>query len=105
MCYSKEMTTIKIDFCDFWMPFNKRDNYFYNLLSKHFNVEISDKPDFLVYSSYGRDHLNYDCYRIFYNAENTRINWNACDYAISYDYLDDERHMRFANWMLYGDPR
>ena len=33
---------IKIDFTDFWGGFEKTNNYFYNLLSKDFDVEISD---------------------------------------------------------------
>lgn len=98
------MRNIKINFCDFWGHFDKTNNYFYNLLSKHFAVEISDQPDFLIYSCYGREHLKYSCYRILFNGENQRINWNACDYALSFEYLNDERHLRFANWMLYADP-
>jgi hypothetical protein len=94
---------VKIQFVDFWHGFIKTDNFFINLLSKHFVVELSDKPDYLIYSCYGFAHLNYDCYKIFYNGENIRVNWNACDFAISSDYLDDERYYRLPHWILYGD--
>ena len=42
---------IKVDFADFWPYFIKNDNYFYNLLSTQFDVEISNnKPDLLFHS-------------------------------------------------------
>lgn len=99
------METIRINFTDFWSHFQKTDNYFYHLLSRRFNIQICDNPDFLIYSSYGKEHLNYKCYRIFYNGENIRINWNACDFAFSFDYLNDIRHFRLPNWILYDDPQ
>ena len=96
---------IKIDFVDFWVHFNKKDNFFFRLLSQHYTPLISNNPDFIIYSGYGQDHVHYNCYRIFYNAENLRINWNACDFAFGFDYLDDKRYFRLPNWFLYGDPR
>lgn len=101
--YSK---MVKINFADFWAHFDKQDNYFINLLRKRFNVEISDNPEFLIYSCYGEDHLKYNCHRIFYNGENEKVNWHACDFAFSFDYDQDNnnRHYRLPNWVLYGDP-
>ena len=96
---------IKINFADFWTHFDKQHNYFTDLLSKYFKVEIATDPDFLIYSCYGNEHLKYSCYRIFYNGENQRINWNACDFAFSFDYITDERHYRLPNWIWYNDPR
>lgn len=97
--------SVKINFADFWPHFDRHNNYFTQLLSAAYTVEISDNPDFLIYSCYGEEHLRYSCYRIYYNGENQRINWNACDYAFSFDYLDDERHFRLPNWIWYADPK
>ena len=97
-------TIIKINFADFWTHFDKQNNYFTNLLSKYFKVEIAADPDFLIYSCYGNEHLKYSCYRIFYNGENQRINWNACDFAFSFDHISDERYYRLPNWIWYNDP-
>ena len=44
--------TIKINFKYFWKNFNQKDNFLTNLLRKKYNVEISDKPDYLFYSVY-----------------------------------------------------
>ncbi len=97
--------TVKLNFADFWEPFDKEDNYFTQLLSQHYTIEISDNPDFLIYSCYGRDHLKYSCFKIFYNGENLRVNWNACDFAFSFDYIENPCHFRLPNWVLYGDLR
>ena len=96
---------IKIDFVDFWPQFDKYNNYLTSLLSKYFTIEISKNPEFLIYSCYGSVHLSYSCYRIFYSSENQRVNWNACDYALTFDYLDDERHYRLPLWVWYNDPK
>jgi alpha(1,3/1,4) fucosyltransferase len=93
---------IRIDFIDFWPGFIKTDNYFFHLLSKQYTVEFSDNPDYIIYSCFGEEHVKYKCYRIFYCGENLRVNWNACDFAISSDYLQDERYYRLPHWILYG---
>ncbi len=98
------MKSIKLNFADFWGGFNIHDNYFIRLLSKKFSIQISDKPDFLIYSCYGRDHLRYNCYRIFYIGENQRVNWDACDFVFGFDYIKDKRYYRLPNWVLYDDP-
>ena len=77
---------IKIDFISFWPGFNKTDNYFYNLLSEHYQIEIADNPDYIFYSIFdgGNPAFNqYKCFRIFYTGENRRPNSNECDYAFT----------------------
>ena len=91
-----EKKTIKIDFCDFWTSFNKENNQIYNELKKHYRIEISDNPDFLFYSCFGGKHLNYqNVTKIFFTGENILPNFNECDYASSFDYIDfGDRHFR-----------
>jgi len=98
------MQVIKIQFADFWPGFVHTDNFLFNFLSKHFSTELSDDPDILIYSCYGADHLKYNCYKIYYCGENLRANWNACDFALSSDYLEDERYYRLPHWIFYADP-
>jgi len=95
------MKILKIKFVDFWYGFAPAENYFYNLLSSFYNVELSDDPELLIYSSYGRAYLNYKCIRIFYSAENLRPDFTGCDYAISFDYNKDPRHYRLPLYALY----
>lgn len=92
---------IKIDFSDFWGGFNKTDNYFYNLLKEEFQVEISNRPDYLFFSVFGNNHLNYKCKKIFYTGENVPPNFNYCNYAFTFDYLSDERNYRLPHYLLY----
>ena len=63
-----------------------------------YEIEYSDNPDILIYSCYGTEFLKYNCPRLFYTAENIRPNFRFCDFALSFDYLEDERHFR---WPLY----
>jgi len=93
---------IKIAFVDFWGGFENNptgksnfDNIFYRMLSEVYDIEISEKPDYLIYSVFGNNHLNYNCKKIFYTGENRRPNFSECDYSISFDYIEDERNLRF----------
>lgn len=97
--------TIKLDFADFWPNFNKTDNYFYNLLSSKFEVEISSNPDFVIYSVFGRSYKKYKCIRIFYTGENVRPNFKECDYAFTFDHIENNpRHYRLPLYGMYFDP-
>lgn len=94
---------IKIAFTDFWGGFENNptgmtefDNVLYKMLSEFYDIEISNKPDYLFYSVFGNNHHRFkDCVKIFYTGENRRPNFDECDYSLSFDYLDDERNLRF----------
>jgi len=92
---------IKIDFSDFWGGYDKKDNYFYNLLIEEFDVEITDKPDFLFFSIFGNNHQKYNCKKIFYTGENIPPPMDYCDWSFSFDYLDDPRNYRLPHYLLY----
>ncbi len=91
------MKKIKLNFADFWhgaQGDDLQDNPFYKLLSKRYEIEISEEPDFLIYSCFGAQFLKYTCPRIFYTGENVRPNFGECDYAFSFDYLKTDRNCR-----------
>lgn len=92
---------IKIDFSDFWGGFDKTDNYFYNLLKEEFDVEISNRPDYLFFSLFGNQHQNYNCKKIFYTGENIAPPLGYCDWSFSFDYMDDKRNYRLPHYLLY----
>jgi len=94
---------IKIAFIDFWGGFENNptgmtnfDNVLYRMLSEFYDIEISNEPDYLFYSVFGNNHFNYkNCVKILYTGENKRPNFDECDYSLSFDYMDDERNLRF----------
>lgn len=96
------MKKIKVNFSDFWGGFENNptgkenyDNIFYKILSERFDVEISNNPDFLIFSVFGNNHRNYSCKKILYTGENQRPNYTLCDYSVSFDYMDDSRNLRY----------
>lgn len=95
---------IKLAFCDFWQKFDPRHNYFTRLLANRYDVEISDRPDFVIFSCFGREHRRFRCSRIFYSGENWRPDYRTCDWAFTFDHSDDPRHFRLPLYALYGDP-
>ncbi len=74
---------IRVQKADFYGDYFERS--ILNRLEKKYEVEISDKPDFLFYSVYrsGREHYQYnDCVKIFWSVEGVIPDFNECDYAI-----------------------
>lgn len=98
------MKKIKIKFVDFWPNFDYKNHFLYVELKKMFNVELSDDPDYLFFSVFGCEHLKYpNVVRIFYTAENISPDFNLCDYAIGFDYINfGDRYFRFPNYYNYN---
>ena len=97
---------VKINFTDFWHGFIKEDNYFFNLLSRKYKVVIDEnEPDILFFSCYGNNYLKYNCSRVFYTAENIRVDFSSCDYALSFDFLNKQNHFRLPLYTLYIEQK
>jgi hypothetical protein len=98
------MRKIKIGYSDFWGELIPNDNYFYNLLSLKYDVEIdNENPDILFYTVYSNNHMKYDMnkvIKILYTGENVRPNYTQCHYSLSFDYSDDPRNYRLPLWAL-----
>ena len=82
---------IKVAFVDFEPGFVPEKSLLYRTLLQRYSVELSKEPDYVFYSNYGERHLKYNGIRIFYTRENIAPDFNDCDYAIGFDYLD--RHL------------
>ncbi len=99
---------IRINFCDFWPGFES-NNLFLKFFEKYFKVVVDEKPDYLFFSVYGTKHLEYDnCIKILYTGENLVPDFNLCDYAMGFHYLEfGDRYLRFplyAYYQWYYDP-
>ena len=97
------MKILKLWFTDFDEFFDPENNFIYQLLSTTYKIQLSPKdPDYLIYSCYGNNFLNYNCTRIFYTAENLIPDFNLCDYAIGFAYIDfQDRYLRFPYFALF----
>lgn len=99
---------LKVMFADMYRSFDLacvEQHFEWRMISKHRDLELSTKPDFLFYSCFGDEHLKYDCPRIFYTPENVRPNFDRCDYAFSFDYPITERNYRlplYRRWPEYS---
>ncbi len=93
-------------FDKFWDNFDEQDNFFTRILSKRYVVEISEDPDFyfFTHSYFGKEnYLHYKCHRIFIGFENSRADWNICDYVLDSDvYSNNPRHKRFPLWAMWN---
>ena len=75
-------------------------SFFYSLLENDYEIEISDNPDYIFYNEAMDEHLKYDCVKIFYTGENVTPNFNFCDYAIGFDWINfGDRYYRFPIYL------
>jgi len=87
------MKKIRIMLCD---GFIGGDDVFLPILKRHYDVELSETPDYVVYSVFGRENLKYpDAIRIFTTGEFVVPDFNVCDYAVGFDHLNfGDRYLR-----------
>lgn len=88
------MKSIKLKFVDHYKSFVPETDRIFVFLNQYFSVELSEDPDFIIYSSWGSEHLKYDCPKIFYTGENHRPNFFLCDYALGFDFVDRPNYLR-----------
>ena len=101
------MKTVKIDFVGFWKGFDKKANFFYQILSERYNVEISDEPDYAFIYPLGNPfkYTKYKGVRILVAGEPLAPDFSAYDYAVGFDYIDfGERYIRYplSIWSRFG---
>lgn len=90
---------IKIAFVDFWEHWNPQDNFIVDVLREKYDIEISNKPDYVFFSNFNpfMEHMKYQsCVKIFYTQENLCPDFNLADYGIGFDYINfADRYLRF----------
>lgn len=98
---NKKNDIIKLNFCDMWKGFDPNNNFFVNVAKEYFGgYEISGEPDFLLYSCFGTEHHKFtNCVKVFFTNEAITPNFNECDYAVGFDYMQfGDRYMRKPVW-------
>lgn len=90
------MKTIKINFIDFW-DVDKENNVITNILKLKYNVEISEKPDYIFCSVFGYHHFEYNnAVKILVLGENLAPDFNLYDYAIGfYNIKFEDRYLKY----------
>lgn len=104
------MKEIKLKFLDFWKNFEIEKSIFYQVLSEHYDVQICEDADYIIYSSFD-DQICYEpenkAIKIFYTGEQEAPNFNVCDYAMAFEHMTlGDRYFRlpvYYNSDFYRD--
>jgi hypothetical protein len=54
--------------------------------------------DFLIYGDFGYRHASFEGVKMFLTGENHKANFRACDYALTHELEETNRHHRFPYW-------
>lgn len=98
----------KIAFVDFWGTFNSDTFQLTQMIRELDEVEITDMEhaDYVFFGVHGHQHWFAPdrCVKIFFTIENVTPDFNACDYALGFDWLQyEDRYMRLPLYFLYPD--
>lgn len=95
------MKTVKIKYLDWWSGFDIESYLINRILEKHYEVVLSDEPDYVIGSMYTKEALNYNCIRIFYSGENFSPDFNLYDYALGFDQINyGDRYVYAPNYIM-----
>lgn len=96
---------LKVRFTDIPWDFNPLDNCYIHALKRRYDVEISDEPDLVFYSVFGKDFFSYPkSIRIFLANEPVIPNFNDCDYAVGWDSISfGKRYIRQPPLVGFGE--
>ncbi len=101
------MVCKKIKFDGFYNPdgkLNREAQIILDILEKHYEVEISDTPDYIFSRAGSKEYYKYDGVRIFCTIEALCPDFNLCDYGIGFEYLTyQDRYLRLPNFYFYED--
>lgn len=95
---------IRLWFEDFWSDFDPKNNFFTHTLDLcGIRYKLTKFwPETLIYSVFGERHKKYKCRKLFYTGENVKPDFNACDFAISFDPTQDERNLRLPVYIYHA---
>lgn len=100
------MKTIKVQFVDMPTETDVNNNFILTMLRKHYDVELTEHPDFLFYSFGGLEFLKkQDCVRIYVGGEPVIPNFNDCDYAFGYvtNLSFNDRYLSIPEFLAGGN--
>ncbi len=95
---------IRLAFTDF--PSSYNPEAILSLLQRHFPVTLDEQaPDYVIYSVFGYRFLNFpNAIRMFFTGENVHPDFNLCDYAFGFDWMQlEDRYCRCPNYQLYEE--
>jgi alpha(1,3/1,4) fucosyltransferase len=93
---------IRIDFSDFGANVSKQNHFLYRVLSERFDLDLCDRPDFLVYDVAGHAFRLHSCVRIRFTCESSAPDFNETDYSVGPLTLEDPRHLYLPVYVVFG---
>ena len=102
----KHKKHIKVAFMDFWTE-DYKSLPLYKVLEELYDVELCNEDyDYAIFSVFGNRHLDIpsSCVSIFYTGENFCPDFNLCDYAIGFEWMEyGDRYLRYPNYYFESD--
>lgn len=97
---------VRLKFVDGYPGFKPEESALYKVIAQFFDIVLCENPDYIITQPYGREHLKYNCLKIFFTGENMTPDFNLYDYAIGFDHLSlGDRYVRVPLWAIRSNFR
>jgi len=95
--------TIHLRFVDHDTSYVPEQNLLYKLIARHYTIDQTGAPDFIISCGLGNNHLKYPgAVKILWTGENYVPDFNYFDYAIGFDNLSfEDRYIRIPLYYFY----
>lgn len=95
---------LAVSFHDFWPDFDRQDNFFVAVLAARFDVRVVETgADLAIVSVFGPRRPPADATRsLSFTGENLRPPLDLFDLAVSFDRIDDPRHLRLPLYAVHA---
>lgn len=101
------MRHLRIAFTDHYVGFNSTDNRIWNVLKKHYHLELATDlatADLLVFSDFGINHWEFNGRKIYLTGENMLPDFDQCDLAFTpVELPEDKRAVRLPLYAQYTE--
>ena len=97
------MKTIRLRFVNFPATYNPKTSLFYEVISRHFVIDMVSDPDYVIFGHGGAEHVHYDQkVKILFLAENSLPDFNAFDYAMGMGHANlGDRYLRLPLYAVW----
>ncbi len=98
----------RLSYTGFWRDFNPDTLPLTKIIREVCDIEVTNikHADYVLYSVFSEKHwfVPDRCIKIFYTGENVTPDFNACDYAIGFDWMEyGDRYFRLPLYYLYAN--
>ena len=98
-----DKAVLAVRFTDLWKNFHPERFFLLSILGDRWDIRPDDDANLLIYGPYGSKHREHRGTKLLISGEPWQFAREACDFSISWHWIDEPSHLRVPNgfWYLF----